>query len=61
MCYLSPVACQVSCATLTAKIPEEAKRIITGITDPNEAWKRLDERYGDKKIAVVAAMRDLTH
>ena len=46
---------------LTGKIPEKAKRIISGFTDPNEALKRLDELYGDKNMAVFAAMRDLMH
>ena len=36
-------------ARLTGKIPEEAKKIITGIIDPNEAWERLDEQFGDNK------------
>ena len=47
-------------ARITDKLSGEAKRIITGITDQKEVWERLDERYGDKKLAVIAAMRDLT-
>ena len=47
-------------ARLTGKIPEEARRMITGIMNPQEAWERLDERYGDKKLAIMAAMMDLT-
>ena len=38
-------------ARLTEKIQEEARRMITGITNPQEAWERLDERYKDKKLA----------
>ena len=41
------------------KIPQEARRLITGITEPTEAWKRLNERYRDKQLSVIAAMKDL--
>ena len=30
-----------------------------GITDPVEAWERLNKGYGDQQLAVIAAMKDL--
>ena len=46
-------------ATLSAKIPAEACRLIIGIKNPAEAWERLNKRYGDEQLVVIAAMKDL--
>ena len=47
-------------ARLTDNLPAEAKRKKTGITDPKEAWEKLYDRYGDRNLSVIAAMRELT-
>ena len=46
-------------AMLSAMIPEEARRLITGITNLAEACERLNELYRDKKLAFIAAIKDL--
>ena len=34
-------------------ITKEAKVLIAGKTDPTEAWRALNKRFGDKELAVV--------
>ena len=34
-------------------LTKEANSLIAGKTDPTEAWVALDERYGDKELALV--------
>ena len=46
-------------AHLLSTLPEEAKVIITGVQEPAEAWRLLEERYGDAKIAVLSAIHKL--
>ena len=46
-------------ATLTKKLPEEAKKLIAGVTSPMEAWKISEVRDGDKKIIVLSAIHKL--
>ena len=43
-------------AQLAAKLPEEARLWIEGVAEPEEAWRRLGERYGNKDLAVLSAM-----
>ena len=38
---------------------EDAKKRITGVKEPAEAWKLLDKRYGDRQIAIFSAMNKL--
>ena len=33
-------------AQLRSMLPEDAKKLITGVEEPAEAWKLLDEEYG---------------
>ena len=44
---------------LTIKLPPEAKRLITGITDPKEAREKLDKMYGDTDMIVLAGIYKL--
>jgi hypothetical protein len=37
----------------------EALDLITGITDPKEAWKELEGRYGDSELALVIVKHQL--
>ena len=46
-------------ATLKDKIPEEACTMIIRVTDPAEAWERLNGQYGDEQLAAIAAMKEL--
>ena len=46
-------------AQLSRKLPEKAKRLITGVKEPTEAWRLLEERYGDRHITVLSAMHKL--
>ena len=34
-------------AELTSKLPAQAKELILGVTKPEEAWRLLEEGYGD--------------
>ena len=46
-------------AQLRSKLLEDAKKSITGIEEPAEASKLLDERYGDRHITILSAMNIL--
>ena len=46
-------------AQLSSKLPQEVKVQITGVQEPAEAWKLLEERYGDAQIAVLLAIQKL--
>ena len=47
-------------AKLTSAIPKEDQEIVEGIAEPEKAWKKLDERYGDRNLMIIAAMSNLT-
>ena len=44
---------------LRQKIPKDAVQTIAGLTSPGEAWKRLDEIYGNRESAILSAIRKL--
>ena len=44
---------------LRQKIPKDAVQTIAGLTSPEEAWKRLDEVYGNRESAILSAIRKL--
>ena len=44
---------------LRQKIPKDAVQTIAGLTSPSEAWKRLDEIYGNRESAILSAIRKL--
>ena len=39
-------------AWLTSGIPKEDLEIVEEIAEPEEAWKKLEERYGDRKLTM---------
>ena len=43
-------------AQLAAKLSEEARLWLEGVAEPKKAWRRLDERYGNKDLAVLSTM-----
>ena len=40
-------------AQLSRKLPEKAKRLITGVKEPTESWRLLEERCGDIVLSVM--------
>ena len=46
-------------AQLRLKIPKEALAAITGLQCPEEAWKRLEELYGNRELSILAALKNL--
>ena len=57
---------RLSPAILMAQLREhlntqEARALITGKTDPTEAWTALNRRYGDKELALVNVTHKLVH
>ena len=38
------------------KLPTEARLWNEGVSEPTEAWERLDNPYGDKELAVLSTM-----
>jgi hypothetical protein len=44
---------------LRAKLPVEAVVLITGLTEVDLSWERLNERYGNRQVAVVTAISRL--
>ena len=46
-------------AQLRSKMPKNAKRLITGVKEPVEAWRLLGKRFGDRHILVFLAMHRL--
>ena len=43
-------------AQLRSKLPRDAQGTILGLMDPEEAWTRLDEVYGNREMSIVAAL-----
>ena len=41
---------------LASQLPEEGNQQIKRVTEPKEAWRRLDERYGNKDLAMLSTM-----
>ena len=46
-------------ANMRQQLPSEAVELMAGITDPEEAWKRLDRRYGNRLQAILHAKQRL--
>ena len=46
-------------AQLRTRLPKEALKLIQGVVEPKEAWKRLSDRYGDKTLAILTARHRL--
>ena len=46
-------------AQLRLKIPKEALAAISGLQCPEEAWKRLEELYGNRELSILAALKTL--
>ena len=46
----------IELAQLRSKLPEDAKKLITGIKKPAEAWKLLDKRYGYRHMLILSVI-----
>ena len=46
-------------AQLKTKLPREALYAISGLQCPEEAWKRLEELYGNQKLSILSAIKNL--
>ena len=46
-------------AQLKMKLPKEALAALTGLRDPEMAWHRLEEMYGNREIAIMSALKTL--
>ena len=46
-------------ASPRSAIPKRDRDIVEWIAEPEEAWRKLDERYGERKLTIIAAMSDL--
>ena len=46
-------------AQLKLKLPREAMAAIAGLQCPEEAWKRLEELYGNRELSILSALKNL--
>ena len=46
-------------AQLRTKLPKEALATLVGLQCPEEAWKRLEELYGNRELAILSALKRL--
>ena len=46
-------------AQLKLKLPREAMAAIAGLQCPEEAWKRLEEVYGNRELSILSALKNL--
>ena len=46
-------------AQLRLKLPKEALAAITGLQCPEEAWKRMEELYGNRELSILSALKSL--
>ena len=46
-------------AQLRTKLPKEALALLIGLQCPEEAWKRLEELYGNRELAILSALKRL--
>ena len=46
-------------AQLRTKLPKEALTTLIGLQCPEEAWKRLEELYGNRELAILSALKRL--
>ena len=46
-------------AQLRTKLPKEALATLIGLQCPEEAWKRLEELYGNRELAILSALKRL--
>ena len=46
-------------AQLKLKLPREALSAIAGLQCPDEAWKRLEELYGNQELSILSAVKNL--
>ena len=46
-------------AQLRTKLPKEALALLVGLQCPEEAWKRLEELYGNRELAILSALKRL--
>ena len=44
---------------LQEALPQPAKSRVVGVTTPKEAWKRLDQHYGDRTVTIINARQKL--
>ena len=44
---------------LRQKLPKEAVAALAGLTNPADAWERLDELYGNREAGILSAVRQL--
>ena len=49
----------VEMAQLKTKLPREAMTTIAGLQCPEEAWKRLEEMYGNRELSILSAIKNL--
>ena len=59
MCRGEAYSAVIELAQLRQKLPKEALGLLVGLTDPSAAWKRLDERYGNREMSVIVALKRL--
>ena len=48
-------------ARLKSAVPEKVRELLEGVMESEEAWEKLDDRYGDRKVAIIVAITDLTN
>ena len=46
-------------AQLKTKLPKDALTTIAGLQCPEEAWKRLEELYGNRELSILSALKAL--
>ena len=46
-------------AQMKLKLPKEALSAISGLQCPEEAWKRLEELYGNRELSILTAIKNL--
>ena len=59
MLKISNLAPVLELAQFRDKIPEAARKLLTGVREPAKARGLLDKRYGDKHVAIMSAMHKL--
>ena len=59
MLKISKLAPVLQLAQLRDKILEAARKLLTGVREPAEAWELLDKRYGKEQKAILSVMQKL--
>ena len=46
-------------AQLRLKIPKEAVHALGGLQEPDDAWSRLEEMYGNRELSIMSALKSV--